>query len=82
MVNPFLEEKKGRIEQSKSIISGINGSKLSKVVATLAINLGIKQKTAMEYVKTLLNFEFIEKRAGRIYIKEDAHPPSPDKESG
>ena len=68
MTNPFLEERKRRMEQSKKIIESINGSKYEKVLATLTINLGIKRKTAIEYVRDLIDFEFIEKHDSKIYV--------------
>ena len=54
-----LEARQLRIEQTKKIIQGITPAPYKKVLATVAINMGIREDTAREYIRMLLNFGFI-----------------------
>jgi len=76
MINPFLVQKKIRIEQTKKMIESMDGEKVSKICSALELQFGIKRKTALEYVTCLENLEFLEIKGGFIFVKSLSHTQS------
>jgi len=66
--NPFLEQRKMRMEITKKILENMHECSLAKAVATVSINLGVKEETAKGYIKTLEKFDFLEINNGKIYL--------------
>lgn len=57
--NPFVEMRKVRIQKIKEMIRKEGPIKHEKLLALIAIEIGTKKKTALEYLEALQIAEFI-----------------------
>ena len=64
--NPFLTDKRDRLEKTKKMIKAMKEVKYKKFVALLEMDMGISKDTAKDYIETLENAGFIKKDNGTI----------------
>ena len=69
MVNPFLEERKRRLEITLRFLENEKEIPMSRLLGFIQYNFGVSKETAREYVTTLRMFEAIEVKDGIVRIK-------------